>query len=64
VNQRRNASLNPAAIYREPITIGDYLNSRMISSPLRIYDCDAPIDGSTAVVISRRDVAQGCATSP
>ncbi|MBA3653947.1 MAG: thiolase family protein [Actinobacteria bacterium] len=53
LNGRRNAALNPKAIYREPMTLDDYLNVRMISSPLCLYDCDVPSDGSTAVVVSR-----------
>ncbi len=52
VNGRRNAALNPNAVYRDPMTIDDYLASRMISSPLRLFDCDAPCDGSTAVIVS------------
>ena len=35
----------------------DYLAARMISTPLCLFDCDAPCDGSTAVVVSHRDVA-------
>ncbi|MEH6791534.1 thiolase family protein [Parasphingorhabdus sp.] len=58
INQRRNASLNPAAVYRQPITLDDYLGSPIISSPLRLYDCDVPIDGATAIVISRLDFAR------
>jgi acetyl-CoA acetyltransferase len=57
VNGRRMAGLNPNAIYRKPITIDDYMASRVISSPLRIYDCDTHIDGSTALVISHKDIA-------
>jgi acetyl-CoA acetyltransferase len=64
VNSRRMAALNPNAIYRKPITIQDYLSSRMISSPLRIYDCDTHIDGSTAILFSHRDVARDLARRP
>jgi len=64
VNQRRNASLNPAAIYRTPITIDDYMNSQIITTPLRIYDCDVPIDGSTAIIVSRMDVARDLPNPP
>lgn len=53
LNARANAALNPKAIYRDPMTMDDYLSVRMISTPLCLYDCDAPADGSTAVVISR-----------
>jgi acetyl-CoA acetyltransferase len=52
VNGRRNASLNPRAIYREPITLDDYLASRWISEPLCLLDCDVPVDGSCAFVVS------------
>jgi acetyl-CoA acetyltransferase len=64
VNGRRNAALNPNAIYRAPITIEDYLASRMISTPLRLYDCDSHIDGSTALVLSHRAAAQDCRNPP
>lgn len=58
INGRRNASLNPAAVYRTPITLDEYMASPMLSTPLRIYDCDVPIDGATAIVISRLDAAR------
>jgi len=57
LNARRNASDNPAAIYREPMGMEDYLHARMISTPLCLFDCDAPSDGSTALVVSHRDHA-------
>ena len=52
LNARGNAVLNPKAIYREPMTLDDYFASRMVTSPFRLYDCDAPVDGSTAVIVS------------
>lgn len=58
VNGRAWAQGNPHAIYREPITIADYLASREVASPLRLFDCDVPIDGSTAIVLSRLSVAK------
>jgi acetyl-CoA acetyltransferase len=58
VQQRRHAGLNPAAIYREPMSLDDYLAARVISSPLRLYDCDIPADGSHAFVLSHVDYAE------
>ena len=52
---RRNATVNPKAIYRDPMTMDDYLSARMISSPLCLFDCDVPCDGGTAMLVSRRD---------
>jgi acetyl-CoA acetyltransferase len=57
---RANAAGNPHAVYRDPLTMDDYLSARMISSPLCIYDCDPPVDGAIAVIVSRRDsIASG-----
>jgi acetyl-CoA acetyltransferase len=55
VNARRNAARNPRAVYREPITLDDYLEARLVSTPFGLYDCDAPCDGAVAVVISAVD---------
>ncbi len=52
VNSRRNAALNDRAAYRDPITLDDYLAARPISEPLGLLDCDVPVDGSIAAVIS------------
>jgi acetyl-CoA acetyltransferase len=57
VHSRRMAALNPNAIYRKPLSLDDYLASRVISSPLRLYDCDTHIDGSTALVLSSIETA-------
>ncbi|MHB8467881.1 MAG: thiolase family protein, partial [Acidimicrobiales bacterium] len=55
VVSRANAAGNPDAVYRDPLTVNDYLDARMISDPLCIYDCDVPVDGAVAVVVSRAD---------
>jgi len=57
LNARQHASLNPAAIYREPLTVDDYFGARMITTPFGLYDCDVPCDGSTAIVVSAIDAA-------
>jgi acetyl-CoA acetyltransferase len=57
VTQRHNAGLNPEAVYREPLSVDDYLASRMISTPICLYDCDVPVDGATAIVVSAVDTA-------
>lgn len=57
LNGRRNAQLNPKAVYRDPMTLDDYLSARMITTPFRLFDCDAPVDGSTALIVSAPDHA-------
>jgi acetyl-CoA acetyltransferase len=60
VNSRANAGLNPLAAYRDPMTLEDYLDARPISDPFGLLDCDVPIDGSVAVVVSHADFAPDC----
>jgi acetyl-CoA acetyltransferase len=57
VTQRAHAALNPDAVYRDPLTVDEYLASRIISSPMCLYDCDVPCDGATAIVVSTIDAA-------
>jgi acetyl-CoA acetyltransferase len=52
VTQRAHAAFNPDAVYRDPMTLDDYLGARMISTPICMLDCDVPCDASTAIVIS------------
>lgn len=55
VTARSHAALAPHAVFTDPLTIDDYLAARMISSPLGLLDCDVPVDGSVAVIVSARD---------
>ena len=64
LNQRANAMLNPKAIYRDPLTMDDYLSARLISTPFGLYDCDVPADASIAVIVSAVDVARDLAKPP
>lgn len=64
LNQRANAALNPTAIYRDAMTMDDYLNARMITTPFGLYDCDVPCDGAIAVVVSAVDVAKDMPKPP
>jgi acetyl-CoA acetyltransferase len=57
LNARANAARNPDAVYRDPLTLEDYLSARIISSPFGLYDCDVPCDGAIAVVVSAIDTA-------
>ena len=64
LNQRANAALNPTAIYRDPMTMDDYLSARMITTPFGLYDCDVPCDGAVAVIVSAVDVAKDMPRKP
>ena len=64
VTERANAALNPRAIYRDPMTIDDYLGARMVTTPFGLFDCDVPCDGSVAVIVSAVDAARDMPNRP
>ncbi|GAA4009006.1 thiolase C-terminal domain-containing protein [Streptomyces plumbiresistens] len=57
VTTRAGAARNPEALYREPLTLDDYFDARMVSTPFGLYDCDVPCDGAVAVVVSAVETA-------
>ncbi|WP_345247165.1 thiolase C-terminal domain-containing protein [Pigmentiphaga soli] len=60
VSTRKWASMHPQAMMKDPITIDDVINSRMISDPLHLLDCCLSSDGAGAMIISRAaQVADG-----
>ena len=64
IQSRRHAALNERAAYRDPFTMDDYLAARTISTPFGLLDCDVPVDGSIAVVVSHADYARDCRNPP
>ena len=57
VNARRWAVLNERAVLRDPLTMADYLESRPVADPLLVLDCDYPVNGACAAVITTRERA-------
>ncbi len=64
ITQRYHASMNEDAIFRDPLTMDDYMSSRYVSRPLRLLDCDYPVDSASAVIFTRRERATDCAKRP
>ena len=64
VAARAWAALNPQAFMREPLSIDDVLNARMVSDPLSVRDCCLVTDGGGAYVMVRADRARHLAKAP
>jgi acetyl-CoA acetyltransferase len=64
VSSRRNAQRNPRAVLQDPMTLDDYMAARTISSPFGLLDCDIPIDGAIAFVVSTEAFAPDCPRRP
>jgi len=58
INARRWSALNPRAVLREPISMDDYLSCRTIVPPLRLLDCDYPVNGAVATVFTTAERAK------
>ena len=64
VVQRQWAAKNPRASFKEPITVADVLNSKMIAYPFRILQCCLVTDGGGALILTRADRAKDFPTRP
>jgi acetyl-CoA acetyltransferase len=64
VGVREYAGLNPSAQYRDPITVGDVLSSRMIADPLHKLDCCVISDGGGAFIMTTRERARNLPRPP
>jgi acetyl-CoA acetyltransferase len=64
VTARYHASLNERALFREPLTVDDYLESRWISRPVHLLDCDYPCDSCGAVIFTTEERAADWAKRP
>ena len=64
VTNRRHAGRNPRAVQREPITLDDYFRSPWVSEPFRKLDCDFPIDGAGALVVTTLERAKDMRRNP
>ena len=64
VATRHNASFNPEAYYRDPITIDDVNNSPLIADPLTTLHCCIRSDGGGAILLTSEDRARDLAARP
>jgi acetyl-CoA acetyltransferase len=61
---RSHAMRNPAATMRKPLTLDEYLGSRMIGDPLCLYDCSLETDGAIACVVTSAERARDLRQKP
>jgi acetyl-CoA acetyltransferase len=61
---RNHAIRNPAAVMRQPMTVEDHNASRMISDPLRLFDCNIETDGACAMIVTTAERARDLAQPP
>jgi acetyl-CoA acetyltransferase len=62
--QRAYAAKNSDALLREPMSIEDYLATRYVSEPLRLVDCDYPVDAGSALIFTTEERARDLRQRP
>jgi acetyl-CoA acetyltransferase len=64
VVQREWAGMNPRATLRDPITVQDVLNSKLIAYPFHVLECCLVTDGGGALVLTSAERAKDFPTRP
>lgn len=64
VAARAHAALNPTAQKRDPISVDDVMQSRLIADPLHLLDCSLVSDGGSAVVMTSAERARDLPHDP
>ena len=64
VVQREWAGMNPRASYRDPITVEDVLNSRIIAYPFHLLECCLVTDGGGALILTSAERAADFPNKP
>jgi acetyl-CoA C-acetyltransferase len=58
VKNHKNGSLNPKAHMQKEVTMDEVMNSRVVSWPLKLYDCSLITDGASCVILSKPKLAK------
>jgi acetyl-CoA acetyltransferase len=64
VTQRKHGLKNPHSYFKAPLTPEEYFESRMVAYPFCLYDCDIPVQGAVAVVLTTADRARDLKPKP
>ncbi len=64
VKNRAYGAKNPNAMFQKPINLEDVLKSRMVSYPLKLFDCCANADGAACLIVANGEKARKLSSRP
>jgi acetyl-CoA C-acetyltransferase len=64
VKNHKYGAKNPLAMFQKEVTVEEVLKSRMVASPLKLYDCCANADGAACVILASGEKARKITDAP
>lgn len=64
VKSSKYGALNPKAAFRKQVTVEEVLKSRVVSTPLKVFDCCANADGASCIILAGEDKAKKITDTP
>ncbi len=64
VKNRKYGAKNPNAMFQKPASLEDVLKSRMVSYPLKLFDCCANADGAACLIVTNAEKARKLSDRP
>jgi acetyl-CoA C-acetyltransferase len=58
IKNHKNASKNPLALFGKEVALQEVMNSKKIAPPIKLLDCSAPCDGSSAILLVSEEKAR------
>src|SRR5436853_4634284 len=58
VKNHKNGALNPNAHMQKEVSMDEVLKSRLVSWPLKLYDCSLITDGASVVILTKPKLAK------
>ena len=64
VKNRKYGAKNPNAMFQKPVSVEEVLKSRMVSTPLKLFDCCANADGAACLLVTNANNAKKLIDKP
>jgi acetyl-CoA C-acetyltransferase len=64
VKAHKYGAKNPYAMFQKELTVEDVLKSRVVASPLKLYDCCANADGAACIIMAGEKIARKITDTP